>query len=322
MGKITPVVTVDPILLVGATITRASLYNMSYIRELGLDIGATVLISRRNDVIPAVEELVRGTGTIAKAPEFCPACNGAVEIIGENLVCTNTAGCPAQVTGRISNWISELNLLEWGETLIEKIVSVGFVSKVPDLYKLTVAELMSLDRMGEKSARKCHDILWKNTEIPLEIFLGGLSIPLIGQSTIKFIMNAGCDTLDKFMVATAEQFEKVPGVGPIKAKSLANGLVHNKDLIKELLENGVSIKMKTVGVLSGKTISFTGAMVNKRAVLEKMASDAGAEVKNTVGRSCTYLVIADPESTTTKAVAARKVGCKLISEEEFLEMVS
>jgi DNA ligase (NAD+) len=175
--------------------------------------------------------------------------------------------------------------------------------------------------MGEKSAKKCHDILWSNIDIPLDTFLGALSMTMIGASTIKLIINAGCDTLEKFGQLKAEHFEDVPGVGPTKAKFLADGLVANQQLILDILANGVKIKDKIVGKLSNKSITFTGTMVNKRAVLEQMAADAGADVKSSVGKGLSYLVINDVNSTSSKAVSARKYGTTLISEDEFLDMV-
>lgn len=320
-GRITPVAVVDPVQLVGATVTRASLYNMAYIQELKLDIGATVLVARANDVIPRVEELIKGTGKVADPPDTCPDCDSATSFEGENLVCTSPKTCPAQIKGRIKNWIKELNLLEWGDTLVEKLVDSGMVYDVADLYKLTVKEMANLDRFGEKSAQKCYDILWANNEVPLEVFLGALSIQMIGQSTIKAIMNAGCDTLEKFGQLGAKEFEMTPGVGPTKAQFLADGLKKNQQLILDILNNGVKIRAKVQGTLTGKSICFTGSMKNKRPTLEKMASDAGGDIKSSVGKGLTYLVIADPNSTSSKAQAARKLGTKLISEDEFLDMV-
>lgn len=320
-GRLTPVATIDPVTLVGATVTRASLYNLAYVEELKLDVGATVLISRANDVIPRVEELVIGTGTIMQPPAQCPECNGVVGLVGENLHCTNSILCPAQIIGRIKNWISELNLLEWGEALLEKLVISGKILNVADLYKLTVDDLASIDRMGKKSAQKCYDILWQASEIPLETFLGGLSISMIGSTTIKLIINSGIDSLDKFLVSNATEFEKVAGVGPIKAKSLEDGLYANRDLIRSLLNNGVKIKPRITGKLANKSICFTGSMVNKRPILEKMAMDAGADIKNTVGKGLNYLVIADINSTSSKAITARRVGTCLLSEEQFLELI-
>jgi DNA ligase (NAD+) len=320
-GRITPVAVVDPVVLVGATVTRASIYNMAYITELGLDIGATVLVARANDVIPRIEELIKGTGKVIEPPTYCPDCNTLLIETGEYVQCPNITGCRAQIIGRVKNWIKELNLLEWGDTLVEKLIDSGKVTTVADLYTLTVDDLANLDRMGKKSAQKCHDILWANKKVALEVFLGALSIPMIGQSTIKAIMNAGCDDLTKFGQLSASEFEQVPGVGPTKAKSLADGLWHNQQLILSILDNGVEIKEKVVGTLTGKSICFTGAMQNKRPVLEKMAADAGGDVKSSVGKGLTYLVIADANSTSSKAQTARKLGTTLVSEEDFLEMV-
>lgn len=320
-GRITPVAVVDPVQLVGATVTRASIYNMAYIEELGLDIGATVLVARANDVIPRIEEVVKSTGKVARPPKTCPECGGVTKMDGENLMCGNTKNCRAQIIGRIKNWVSELNLLEWGDTLIEKLVDAQKVLTVADLYTLTVNDIATLDRLGDKTAIKCRDILWNNKEVSLEVFLGALSIPMIGQSTIKAIMNAGCDTLEKFGQLGSTEFEQVPGVGPTKAASLAHGLKENQALILQIITNGVTIKDKIHGVLTGKSVCFTGSMKNKRPLLEKMAADAGADVKNSVGKGLTYLVIADPSSTSSKAQAARKLGTSLISEEDFLILV-
>lgn len=320
-GRLTPVATVDPVQLVGATVTRASLYNMAYIQELKLDIGATVLVARANDVIPRIEELVKGTGKVAKAPDFCPECGGLTKMDGENLMCGNTKNCRAQIIGRIKNWVNELNLLEWGDTLVEKLVDAKKVKTVADLYKLSVKDLSDLDRMGDKSAQKAHDILWAAKEVPLDIFLGALSIPMIGGSTIRAIMKDGCDTLEKFGQLGADQFAQVSGVGPTKAKFLADGLRHNQKIILDLIDRGVTIKAQVKGIMTGQSVCFTGSMNMKRPLLEKMAADQGAEVKNSVGKGLTFLVIADPNSTSSKAQAARKLGTKLISEEDFLELV-
>jgi NAD-dependent DNA ligase len=134
-------------------------------------------------------------------------------------------------------------------------------------------------------------------------------------------MQAGYNDLKGFFQSTAEDFEKINGVGPSKAASLRIGLQKNKDLIDQLLKNGVKIKGRVVGPLSNISIAFTGAMENKRPVLEKMATDAGATVKSSVTKGLNILVISDPNSQSTKAVSARKLGCKLISEQDFLNII-
>jgi DNA ligase (NAD+) len=319
-GRLTPVATVDPVMLVGAKVSRASLYNIAYINELGIDIGATVLVARANDVIPRIQEVIKSTNTVAKVPTHCPECAGKVEMQGENLVCTNN-DCPSHLLGKIENWVSELNLLEWGNALLERLVQSGKVKTIADLYTLSVDDLASIDRMGEKSAKKCYDILHSNKELPLETFLGGLSIPMIGASTIKLIMEHGWSDLKTFFTKNAVDFEKVPGVGPVKAASLRIGLRNNQQLIIDLLKVGITIKKKIEGKLTGFRIAITGSTKTKRSDLEKLITDNGGENKSSVGKSCTHLVIADINSTSSKAVAARKLGIKLLTESDLISLI-
>lgn len=318
-GTITPVAEIDPVQLLGVTVTRASLYNIAYINELKLDVGAKVLVCRANDVIPRIEEVVKGTGTVLKAPNKCPTCLGPVDLRGEKLMCVSVDTCPAQKVGRLINWVSSLNILEWGEALLTRLVESGKVKNISDLYRLSIEDLMNLERMGEKSAKKCHQLLWARNPIPLEIFLGSLSIPLIAVSTIKMVMEAGFDNLDSILTAPKDELMKVKGLGPSKTESLFNGLRHNRGIILDLLDLGVKIENKIIGPLNGMSFQFTGTMKNKRAALEKIVVEKGGQVKS-VGKGLTYLVIDNPSSGTSKAVAARKLGIKLISEDDFLGM--
>lgn len=326
MGRVTPVAVLEPVSLCGVVIERASLHNVKRIQDLGIFQGCQVLISRRNDVIPFVEEVI-GTkdnddeGKI-DYPQHCPTCNYPTEFDGEYLICRNTLNCDSQKVGRLANWIKELNILEFGDKILEKLVESGKVDNVADLYRLTVNDLASLDRMGKRSAQKCYDLLWATTEFPLDILLGALSIPLIGGSSIRTIMAAGYKTLEDFHNLSVEQMEAINGIGPSRAQSLVKGLKQNKQLIEELLELGVKVKEQVQGSLTGKSICFTGKAENKRTDLEKWAMEAGAEVKNSVGKGLSMLVITDPEnSTTSKANNARKFGTLLIDENAFLQMV-
>lgn len=321
-GRLTPVAIVDPVSLVGATITRASIYNLAYIYALGIGVGAKVLVVRANDVIPRIEEVIKKPASLEKGPTHCPECNGAVVMDGENLVCTNSDDCPAQVKGRIKNWVSELNILELGTTLIDKMVDTKLIANVSDLYTLTVDQIASLDRMGDKSAKNVYESLWKINPITLDMFIGALSIPMIGSSSIRLLMDAGYDSLDKILNLTTSEIEDIKGMGPARADSLVKGLKKYKKVIRSLLDNGLKIKDKVIGSLTGKSFCFTGSMKNKRPVLEQMVVDAGGTVKSSVGKGLAYLVIDDVNSTSSKATAAKKIGTKLLSEDEFLRMAT
>lgn len=319
-GRITPVAVFNPVNLLGAEVSRASLYNLAYIEEIGFDVGATILVVRANDVIPRVAQVIQGVGTTAKAPKLCPACGCETARDGEYVICPNVAGCPAQLTGRIKQWIAELNILEWGETLIQKLVDERLVTNVADLYKLKKEQLAGLERMGERSAEVVLKTLWASTPMALENFLGGLSIPLCATSIIRLVIDAGYSNLFDIQVATYDQLLKIPGLGPKRAEAIYDGLRKNEQLISDLLAAGVVIKERAQGNLTGKSVCFTGKSVRKRAELETLATNAGAAVKGSVGKGLTYLVMADPGSTSSKAEAARKNGTTCISEEEFVSM--
>jgi DNA ligase (NAD+) len=319
-GRMTPVAIFDPVDLLGTTVTNASLYNWKYIRDMGLDIGARILVARANDVIPRVTELVKGTGKIANNPAQCSSCNALAEWDGEYLVCPNTAGCPAQAVGRLQRYIGELNVLEWGEAVLVRLVESGLVKTVPDLYRLTTEQIASLDRMGEKSAENLHRNLWAKNPIPLEVFLGALSIPNCGSSTFTLIMDAGYDTLDTLPYITFDQLQAIKGLGPVKSKTLSTWFQGNLELIDDALRAGVKVSERIKGGLTGSSFCFTGKTTMKRADLEELVKSRGGTVKGSVGKGLTYLVMSDPSSGSSKAQAAAKHGTKTISEVEFMKL--
>jgi DNA ligase (NAD+) len=321
-GRITPVAVFDEVELAGAKITNASCYNMSFLETMEIDIGARVIVARNNDVIPSVKEVIEGTGTVFKAPKHCPTCNGDLVMNGENLQCTNVDNCPAQIKGRISNWISGLNVLEVGDGLIDKLVEAGLVATPADLYKLTLDDLAGLERMGKKSAENVYKSLWSITEIPLDTFLGSLSIPIVGKSSIKMVMNAGLDTLDKIMNAPENCLQAVKGLGVVKAKNLFDGLKKNRKIIEELLELGIKVKtMSNTGKLNGFVITITGKTSVKRDDLAIMIEEAGGKYAKTIGKASTHLVCASEDSTSLKTNKARSAGVKIISENELMSMI-
>lgn len=320
-GRITPVAIFNPVRVLGAEITNASLYNVAYINNLGLDVGATILIARAQDVIPRVAAVRKSTGTVARPPVQCPVCKSPTRTDGEYLVCSNSAECPAQAVGRIKRYVTVLDVKEWGDTLLERLVNGGLVKDVADLYKLTEAQLADVDRMGKRSAETVIKTLWGKNPVPLDTLLGALSIPLCGASTIKMAMDAGHDTLAKLKAANVEMLASVDGLGPVKAAALWTWLQNHSAIVDKLLLYGLRIKEKVQGVLTGKTFCFTGSSTRPRPELEKLVREAGGEVKNSVSKKLMYLVLADPNSNSSKAQAARKNGTQCISEEDLLQMV-
>lgn len=318
-GKITPVAEFDMVELLGAEVRRASLHNYSLVKELGINIGAEILVERANDVIPYVKEVTKKNGAAYQPPTSCPACGTKTHFVGEYLVCPNKKTCPPQVIGRLNKWIKELGILEWGESILTKLIDAGLVKDVADIYKLTAKDIQSLDRMGEKGAKNLLTELDKFRTIRLENFLGGLCIDGVATSTVKSVIDAGYDTLDAILGLSTSELENVSGFAEKKAKAFHSGLIENKSRIQDILDAGVTIKTKVKGSLTGKSFAITGSTELSRKELVKFIEDCGGEYKRTVGKDCTYLIIADPDSTSSKAQAARKLGVTLITEQNLIE---
>lgn len=321
-GRLTPVAIFDPVDLVGARVTQASLYNLKYIEDLGLSPGARILVARANDVIPRVTALVEKSDQPVLCPIFCPSCGHEVAQDGEYLVCPNTAECPAQTVGRIKRFIVALDIKEWGEAVVERLVEKGAVKTPVDLYRLDVPSLATVERISEYMADKLLGMLNEKREHSLEALLGALSIPLCATQTIQLVVAAGYDTWDKIRQVELIQLRAIAGLGPVKAEALYKWLNGTgAKLVPDLLGSGIRIKAKVQGNLTGQSFCFTGSMQRKRADLEAMVVQSGGVVKASVAKGLTYLVIADPNSTSSKAQAARKHGTKCISEEQFLDLV-
>lgn len=319
-GRITPVANFDPVNLLGAQIVNASLYNWRYINTLKLDVGSKILVARANDVIPRVVSVITGVGTIASAPATCPSCGAEVVQEGEFHVCPNRDGCPAQVVGRLSQWLTNLGILEWGDVLLEKLTSTGLVKSVPDLYRLTEDQIAGLERMGATSAAKALGLLHEKKILPLDLLLGSLCIPGIAQSTIRLLMDSGYDDIYKLRELNTITLSKIKGIGPVKASVLSKWVKDNSQIVDELDKVGVRVQEPIRGKFSGMYFCFTGEMGHSRGDLEQMVKDNGGEVKGSVTKKLTYLVLAD--TSTTKAATARKYGTQCITEEEFLSLVS
>jgi DNA ligase (NAD+) len=321
-GRLTPVATFKPVQLLGATVVNASLYNYKYIKDLGVGIGSKVLVARANDVIPRVVSVVGRAGEPSIAPVRCPVCETPLVVFGEYHICPNQFSCPAQVVGRIKRYISELSMKEVGDTLVERLVEAGLVKTPSDLYALTVEKISVLDRMGLKSAQTVLSSIQGKKELELDQLLGALSIPGIGSTTVRMVMNAGIDTWEKMQASKALDFEKISGLGEVKALALFNWIQdYGVTTIPQMITSGVTIKAKFVGKFTGSSFCFTGTMKNKRSHLESLVKSGGGEVKPSVVKGLSYLVLADASSTSAKAVAARKNGTKCISEEDFLGLV-
>lgn len=343
-GRITPVAIFDEVLLAGARVTNASLHNLSNIAKIlqapspsGQPVmfatprgdhfvaGDQILVSRRNDVIPGVEAIVQGSllasATPLLPPTTCPACSTTLTRDGEYLVCPNNDMCSAQISGAVKRWVAGLGLKGWGDAIIDALCDGGWVSEPADLYALDAGELAEVEMSGRRIGSTADTILAelnaKGREIPLHVFVGSLNIPLCSRSTCQTIADAGYDSLDKMRAATDTEIAAIPGMGAGRGQAFTEGLVSKASVIDKLLANGVKIKVKATGTLTGKSFCFTGF---RDGDLEAKIEGLGGAMKSSAVKGLTYLVAQDPSSNSGKAQKARAQGTTIIGVDEAWDL--
>lgn len=325
-GRVTPVAVFDSVRLAGADVERASLHNVGYIKRLGdLHAGDTVLVSRRNDVIPSVESVVRrGTGLVFTRPDDCPSCQSPLGFEGEYLVCRSD-DCPAQVAGAIRRWVNKIGVLNFGEGLINTLVDDGIVTTIYDLYTITPDKIKNIRAsnghiIGTAIADKALANLQSRMDLDLHVFVGSLGIPLFGRSMVKSLVDAGFNTLQKLLESEFRDLAQVEKMGLVKAQAFYLGIRSREALINRLVnEAGIKIKtLNTNGPMVGKSMCMTGF---RDAKMHADFEAAGGSVKSSVGKGLTYLVLKDPLSASTKTVKAQQLGVTLLSPADMTALL-
>lgn len=320
-GRITPVAHVDPVLVGGVTVKKASLHNVANIEALGVKENGRVIVSRRGDVIPYIEKALDSETIEVAYPKECPVCNNSTSFEGEFLVCSS-GECSAKIFGSIKKWIKILKMDEAGDAFIQAALENGLIKDPADLYLLRPKQLAELPGYGKKSAEKLINNIQSKKEIPFAEFMAALNIPNVSTSTFSSLEKAGLNSLDLLKKAREEDLVKISGIGNVVAKQIVNGLESRSFMIEKLQQCGVSIKKKVDGPLAGKSFCFTGALPSgmKRSVAQQIVIDKGGEVKSGVSKGLSYLVQANPSSSSSKSQKARKYGTEVIGEEEFWEL--
>lgn len=321
-GTINPVAKVAPVEVGGTTIRNVTLHNMDEIERLGIAIGDTIEVIRAGDVIPKIVRVVsKGKNRqIIEIPQ-CPACGSKALREGPKLVCSKASECGGAQFKRIQKWIKKREIMFLGDSTLQTLWDANLVRTITNLYGLTV-DAMVAEGLGKRTAERILEEIEKSRVTTLSNFIGSLSIDMLGRSEAANLVGHGCDTLSKWRALTADQIESFPGYQHTKATRISAGLESNRQLIDwlsaELAIDSVSTEPISIR-LAGKSFCFTGAMINPRKELEQKVVDAGGKVSS-VSKGLTYLVIADPTSTSSKAKKAKNLGVMLISEDEFIKM--
>ena len=331
-GKLTPVAVLQPVPIGGTTVSRATLHNMDEIERLGVKIGDWVEVERGGDVIPKVTRVVEDKDhprghKLFEMPTKCPECGThVVRTEGEvDYRCVN-ANCPAKLRETILHFASRgvMNIEGMGDALVNQLTDRGLVRNVADIYKLTKSDLLSLERMGDKSAQNVLDEIDNSRKLPLERVIYGLGIRFVGERTAQFLAEH-FGSMDALMEATEEELQQVNEVGPRIAQSIAEFFAEakNRDLVKKLREAGLrfSGKKKERGTkLAGKTFVLTGTLERySRDQAKKMLEDAGGRVSGSVSKKTDYVIAGSDAGS--KLDKAKELGIPVIGEKEMDELL-
>jgi DNA ligase (NAD+) len=329
-GKLTPVAELAPVAIGGTTVRNATLHNMDEIERLGVKIGDWVRVERGGDVIPKVVEVdkehPRGKKEI-EAPEKCPVCGTkVVRTEGEvDYRCVN-ANCPAKLVGTILHFASRgvMNIDGMGDALVNQLTERGLVRNVADIYKLTKDDLLSLERMGDKSAQNILDEIENSKKLPLERVIYGLGIRMVGERTAQFLAEH-FGSMEALESAGVEELQDVNDVGPRIAESIVEffSIAANRKLVERLREAGLTLtgrKKRRGTKLAGKTFVLTGTLAHfTRDEAKKMIEDAGGKVTGSVSKKTDYVVAgADAGSKLDKA---KELGVAVIDQKEMEKIV-
>lgn len=337
-GLINPVAVFEPVDLDGAITTRATLHNISYIENLQLGVGDTIQVYRANMVIPKVHDNLTKSNTW-KLPTKCPNCGGDVEVHNENgsktLHCTNP-NCPSKLLGKLVHFCSKnaVNVDGMSEATLQFLIDKGWVKTFKDLYDLNYAPWIdswkNTDGFGEKSVQKLLNAIEKSRNISLSSFIYSLSIPLIGKSASKDIANHCQNDIETFCRLMNEDYDftVIDGFGTEMQKSLSSWWADNRNKFMELLKEfefeSTYEVVDTNTSIFGKTFVITGSVnhYKNRDELKADIESRGAKVTGSVTSKTDYLINNDVNSTSGKNKKAKDLDIPIISEEDFLKMIS
>jgi DNA ligase (NAD+) len=330
-GKLTPVAWLKPVPIGGTTVSRATLHNMDEIDRLGVRIGDWVLVERGGDVIPKVVEVLkdrrpRDTREF-HMPERCPVCGGhVVRAEGEaDHRCVN-ANCPAKLRETIRHFASRgvLDIEGMGDSLVNQLVEAGMVKDVADLYSLTEEKLLTLERMGKKSAENILNELDRSKKAPLDRVIFGLGIRFVGERTAQFLAEH-FGSIDALMKASEEELQEVNEIGPRVSAAIREFFDEPKNvaLVERLKKAGLRFtgeKRQRATTLAGKTFVLTGTLAHfTRDEAKKLIEDAGGKVAGSVSKKTDYVVAG--EEAGSKLDKARELGVSVIGEKEMEALV-
>lgn len=330
-GKVTPTALLEPIDIGGVTVKRATLNNWDDIQRKKVALGCRVWIRRSNDVIPeimgTVEDSCEDIEEISK-PEKCPSCDSELVQDGVHIFCPNSLSCKPQLVSRLVHYASRdaMNIEGFSEKTAAQLFEEIHLKDIPQLYELKLEDIISLERFGPKKAQNLLDAIEKSKYCTLDSFIYALGIPNVGKKTAADLADE-FKSLEKLMEVNYEQLINIPDIGDIVANSIIEFFHDEKilDSIRQLLSEGINIRyeheeIEEETIFTGKTVVITGTIEGiSRSQAESIVKKMGGKASGSVSKKTDYVIVgADAGSKEDKA---RQLGIKIITEEDFLEII-
>jgi len=330
-GAMTPVAVLEPVEVHGVTVSRATLHNEDEIKRKDIRIGDTVIVRRAGDVIPEVvgpvEKLRTGQEKIFHFPHTCPVCGSPVERREGEVAyrCTNKSCLGSRIL-QLRHFTSKaaFDIVGLGPKVIDRLYDAGLIADQADIYQLKAGDIAQLEGFGEQSAENIISNIEARRKVGLRQFIYGLGIRHVGVETAEALAGH-FGSLDKIRHASLEDLQQVPDIGPIVAESLYRfyAIKENQELIDRLLKEvkiSAPAKPKS-GVLAGQSIVFTGSLAAMtRLEAQQKARELGADVNDSVSKNTDLVVVG--QDAGSKAAKARELNIKVLTEEEFLKLVT
>lgn len=332
LGSITPVAELKPVLLAGTTVKRASLHNEDEILRKDIRPGDTVVVEKAGEIIPQVINVVNpdrpGRPESFSMPENCPACNEKlIKFEGEVAWRCVNSECPPQIRERIIHYASRdaMDLEGLGGAIVNQMVENGLIHTPSDLYGLTQADLVPLDRMAEKSAQNLINAIQKSKSQPFDRVLFALGIRFVGKTVAKDLAD-NFSSIDAIMESTFDDFLEIDSIGPKIAESVIAFFSHksNIETVEKLREAGVRFETEKKQILSskleGKKLVLTGSLPSMtRADATELIEKHGGKTTTSVSKNIDYLLAGD--SPGSKYEKAEKLGIPILNEDDFRELI-
>lgn len=328
-GVLTPTAILEPVLLAGSTVGRATLHNQDYITDKDIRLGDTVVLRKAGDIIPEVLAVVSHAenSTPYLLPNVCPSCGAPVVREPEESAvrCVNPE-CPAQLLRLLIHFCSRdaMDVEGLGEGVLERLVNEGLLKTVADIYRLDFEQISVLERFAQKSAENLINAIELSKQKELDRLIYALGIRHIGQKSAKLLAQR-FHTIDEVMAATEEEIASIEGFGSVMAKSLADyfALPQSRALIEELKENNLNMKSEEKtkdNRFAGKTFVLTGTLPTySRAEATEIIESFSGRVSSSVSKKTGFVLAG--EDAGSKLTKANTLGVTVIDEEQFLKMI-